>query len=60
LQILQRRKDANEYQRVKPPFWNIVMEEEKFEEDDEIHCMEDKVSASFFTAATYEKSLFND
>ena len=36
------------------------MEEEQFEEDDEIHYLEDKGSASFFTSTTYEKSLFND
>ena len=51
---MQRRKDANEGQRVKTPFQNVVTEEEQFEEDDEIHCMEDKGSASFFTLATYE------
>ena len=60
LQILQRSKDANEDQRVKTPFQNVVMDEEKFEEDNEIHCMEDKGSASFQTLAAYEKSLFND
>ena len=59
LQILQRSKDANEDQRVKTPFQNAVMEEEKFEEDNENHCLEDKGSASFFTLAAYEKSLFN-
>jgi len=31
LQILQRSKDANEDQRVKTPFQNVVMEEEQFE-----------------------------
>ena len=36
------------------------MEEEQFEEDDEIHYLEDKGSASFFTSTTYGKSLFND
>ena len=36
------------------------MEEEKFEEDDEIHCMEGKGSASYLTLAFYEKSLFDD
>ena len=57
---MQRNKDANEDQRVKAPFQNAVMEEEQFEEDDEIHCLEDKGSASFLTSAAYEKSLFND
>ena len=47
LQILQRSKDANEDQRVKTAFQNVVIEEEKFEEDDENHCLEDKDSASF-------------
>jgi len=45
---------------VKAPFQNAVMEEEKFEEDDEIHCLEDKVNASFFTSTTYERSLCNN
>jgi len=36
------------------------MEEEQFEEDDEIHGMEDKGSATFLTKAAYENSLFND
>jgi len=36
------------------------MEEEQFEENDEIHCMEEKGSAPFLTKATYEKSLFNE
>lgn len=60
LQILQRNKDANEGQRVKTPFQNAVMEEEQFEEDDEVHCMEDKGSANLLIKAAYEKSLFND
>jgi len=60
LQILQRSKDANEDQMVKTPFHNIAMEEEKFEEDDEIHCLEDKFSASFLTSSAYEKSFFNN
>ena len=36
------------------------MEEEQCEEEDEIHCLEDKGNASFFTSATYEKTLCND
>ena len=47
LQTLQRNKDANEDQRMKTPFQNVVMEEEQFEEDDEIHCMETKVVPHF-------------
>ena len=57
---MQRNKDANEDQTVKAPFQNAVMEEEQFEEDDEIHCLEDKGNASFLTSAAYEKSLCND
>jgi len=57
---LQRSKDANEDRTVKAPFQNAVMEEEQFEEDDEIHCLEDKGNASFLTSSAYEKSLFND
>ena len=37
------------------------MEEEQFEEDeDEIHCMEDKGSAAFFTLDAYEESLWQE
>ena len=60
MKIIQRGKETNEEQRVKAPFQNVVMEEEQFEEEDEIHCMEDKGSAAFFTLATYEQSLFHD
>ena len=57
---MQRNRNTNEYQKVKAPFHNAVMEEEQFEEDDEIHYLEDKGSASFLTLAAYEESLFND
>lgn len=57
LQILQRNKDANKDQRAKPLFQDLVMEEEHFEEEDEVHGMEDKDSAPFLTRATYENSL---
>lgn len=56
LQILQRSKEANEDQRVKDPFQNAVIEEEQFEEGDEIHCMEDKGICTFLTKAAYEVS----
>jgi len=37
------------------------MEKEQFEEDDdEIHCMEDKGSATFFRLAEYEESLLQE
>ena len=57
---MQRSKDANEDQRVKTPFQDVVMEEQQFKEYDEIHCMEDKGSASFLTLAAYEELLFKD
>jgi len=57
LQIIQRGKETYEEQKVKTPFQNVVMEEEEFEEEDEIHCMEDKGSAAFLTLAAYEESL---
>jgi len=60
LHILQRNKDANEDQMVMAPFQNAVVEEEQFEEDDEIHYLEDKGNASFLTSTAYENSLFND
>ena len=57
MQIIQRGKEANEEQKVKAPFQNVVMEEEQFEEEDGFHCMEDKDSAAFFTLAAYDQSL---
>lgn len=36
------------------------MEEEQFDEEDEIHCMEDKGSAAFLTLVAYEESLLKD
>ena len=36
------------------------MEEEQLEEEDEIHCMEDKGSATFLTLIAYEESLLQD
>jgi len=36
------------------------MEEEQFEDEDEIHCMEDKGSAAFLTLAKYEESLLQE
>lgn len=33
------------------------MEEEQFEEEDEVHGMEDKGNSPFLTRAAYEKSL---
>jgi len=60
LQIIQRGKEANAEQRVKSSFQNVVMEEEQVEEEDEIHCMEDKGSANFSTLVAYEESLLQD
>ena len=53
-------KEPNEEQKVKAPFQNVVMEEEEFEDEDEIHCMEDKGSAAFLTLAAYEESLLQE
>ena len=60
MQIIQRGKETHEEQRVKAPFQNVVMEEEQVEEEDEIHCMEDKRSYAFLTLASYEESLLQD
>jgi len=54
---VQRNKDAHEEKRVKTLFENILMGEEKYEEEDEVHGMEDEGYAPFLTRATYEKSL---
>jgi len=58
--IIQRVKETSEEQRVKTHFQNVVMEEEQFDEEDEIHCMEDKGSAAFLALVTYEESLLED
>ena len=58
---MQRGEYSKEDQKVKAPLQNVVTEEEQFEEDeDEIHCMEDKGSASFLTLAEYEQSLLQE
>jgi len=58
---MQRDEESKEYQKVKAPFQNVVMEEEQFEEDeDEIHCMEDKGNTTFLTLAEYEQSLLQE
>jgi len=36
------------------------MEEEQFDEEDEIHYTEDNDSVAFLTLATYEESLLKD
>ena len=36
------------------------MKEEQFEDEDEIHYMEDKGSVAFFTLAAYEESLLQE
>ena len=59
-QIIQKGKETNEDQRVKAPFQNVVMEEEHIEDEDEIHCMEDKGSDAFLTLATYEEFLLQE
>lgn len=60
MQIIQRGKEAGEKHKVKAPFQNMVRDEEQFEEDDEIQCMEDKGSAAFLILAAYEESLLQD
>lgn len=58
---MQRGEETKEDQRVKAPFQNVVMEEEQFEEnEDEIHCMEDKGSTAFLTLVEYEQSLLQE
>lgn len=57
LQILQKGRDTNEDKRVKTIFQNTVMEEQQYEEEDEVHGLEDKGSAPFLTIAAYENEL---
>ena len=60
LQMLQRNKVTNEDKGVRPLLQNIVMEEELFEEEEEVHGLEDKGSAHFLTRAAYEEALSRD
>ena len=53
VQILKRDRKQGEYQRIRAPLQNVVLEEEPefIEEEGEakenIHCMEDEVDCSF-------------
>jgi len=38
----------------------VVMEDEQIEDEDEIHCMEDKCSDAFLTFDAYEESLLQE
>lgn len=42
---------------MKTIFKNIVMEEELFEEEEEVHGLEDKGSSPFLTKVAYEEAL---
>lgn len=41
--------------KMKTPLQNAIMDEGKYEEDDQIHCLEYKGSASFLTLAADEE-----
>ena len=55
VQILKRERNQGEYQRIRAPFQNFVLEEdpefieEEGEAKDNIHCMEDEVDYYFLT-----------
>ena len=55
VQILRRERNQGEYQRIRAPFQNVVLEEEpefieeEGEAEENIHCMEDEVDYSFLT-----------
>ena len=58
---MKKGEETKEDHKVKSPFQNVVMEGEQFEEEeDEIHCMEDKGSVTFLTLAEYEESLLQE
>ena len=64
--ILRRERNQGEYQRIRAPFQNVVLEEESefIEEEreakDNIHCMEDEVDYSFLKQAEYEQDLIDE
>ena len=66
VQILRRERNQGEYQRIRAPFQNDVLEEEpefieeEEEAEDNIHCMEDEVDCSFLTQAEYEDALIDE
>ena len=60
-ELCRRVKIQKKIRKVKAPFQNVVMEEEQFGEDEnEIHCMEDKGSTAFLTLAEYKQSLLQE
>jgi hypothetical protein len=63
-QILQRDRNSNEYQRIRVPLQNVVMDEEHVEEQEEvegdIHCVGDETGTSYLTQQDYEQSLMTE
>ena len=65
-QILKRERNQGEYQRIRAPFQNVVLEEElefieeEGEAEDNIHCIEDEVNCSFLTWEEYEEALIDE
>ena len=59
-------RNQAEDQRIRPPFQNVVLEEEQEfsqeegEAEDNIHCMQYEVYLSFLTQSGYEESLMNE
>jgi hypothetical protein len=65
VQILQRDRNPVDDQKVRPPFQNIVLDEEQqpphdeIEDADEINCFGDENNTSFLTQVDYEEALMD-
>jgi hypothetical protein len=65
VQILQRDRNPVDDQRIRPPFQNAVLDEEKqpphdeIEDADEINCFGDENDSSFLTQVDYEEALMD-
>ena len=66
VQILKRERNQGEYQRIRSPCQNVVLEEEpefieeEGEAEDNIHCMENEVDYYFLTQVEYEEALIDE
>jgi hypothetical protein len=62
VQILQRDRNPVDDQRVRPPFQNVVLDEDQqpphdeIEDADEINCFGDENDSSFLTQVDYEEA----
>jgi hypothetical protein len=60
---MQRDRNSNEYQRIKVPLQNVVMDKDNGKDQEEgegdIHCVGEDTGKSYLTQQDYEESLKN-